>query len=72
MRSPELAKNAGKCGKNAEDAAKNAIENTVWLEWCLPLKSPMFRLVLHNWALKAWEVVMEQLSAVVQLKNIMN
>ena len=56
MRSPGLAKNAEKCGKNAENAAKNAIENAVWLEWCLPLKTPMFRLVLHNWALKAWTV----------------
>ena len=56
MRSPGLAKNADKCGKNAENAAKNTIENAVWLEWCLPLKTPMFRLVLHNWALKAWTV----------------
>ena len=56
MRSPGLAKNAGKCGKNAENAAKNAIENAVLLEWCLSLKTPMFCLVLHNWALKAWTV----------------
>ena len=56
MRSPGLAKNAEKCGKNAENAAKNAIENAVLLEWCLPLETPMFRLVLHNWALKAWTV----------------
>ena len=56
MRSPGLPKNAEKCGKNAENAAKNAIENAVLLEWCLPLETPMFRLVLHNWALKAWTV----------------
>ena len=56
MRSPGLTKNAEKCGKNAENAAKNAIENAVLLEWCLPLETPMFRLVLHNWALKAWTV----------------
>ena len=56
MRLPGLAKTAEKCGQNAENAAKNAIENAVWLEWCLPLKTPMFRLVLHNWALKAWTV----------------
>ena len=54
--SPRLAKNAGKCGENAENAAKNAIENAVFLEWCLPLETPMFRLVLHNRALKAWIV----------------
>ena len=41
-----------KCGK----MRKNAIENAVLLEWCLPLEAPMFRLVLHNWALKAWTV----------------
>ena len=29
MRSPGLAKNAGKCRKNAENAAKNAMENAV-------------------------------------------
>ena len=54
----------GECGrrdwqkmrKNAENAAKNAIENAVCLEWCLPLETPMFRLVLHDWALKAWTV----------------
>ena len=51
-----IGKKCGKCGKNAENAAKNAIENAVLLEWCLPLETPMFRLVLHNWALKAWTV----------------
>ena len=56
MRSPGLAKNEEKCRKNAQNAAQNAIENAVWLEWCLPLKTPMFRLVLHNWVLKAWTV----------------
>ena len=62
--------------ENAEKIAENAIENAVLLEWCLPLETSMFRLVLHNWALKAWtqlgaqSIVMEQLSAVVQLKNI--
>ena len=56
MRSPGLAKNAGKCGKNAENAAKIAIENAVLLELCLPLETPMFRLVLHNRALKVWTV----------------
>ena len=56
MRLPGLAKKAEKCGQNAENAAKNAIENAVWLEWCLPLRTPMFHLVLHNWALKAWTV----------------
>ena len=56
MQSPGLAKNAEKCGKNAENAAKNAIENAFLLEWCLPLETSMFRLVLHNCALKAWTV----------------
>ena len=56
MRSPGLAKNTEKCGKNAENAAKNAIENAVLLECCLPLETPMFRLVLRNLALKAWTV----------------
>ena len=56
MRSPGLANNAEKRGKNAENVAKNAIENAVLLEWCLPLETPMFRLVLHNWELKAWTV----------------
>ena len=51
-----IGKNAEKCRQNAENAAKNAIENAVWLEWCLPLKTPMFRLVLQNSALKAWTV----------------
>ena len=49
-------KNAEKSGKKAENAAKNAIENAVLLEWCLPLETPMFRPVLHNWAPKAWTV----------------
>ena len=48
MRSPGLAKNAEKCGKNAE--------NAILLEWCLPLETPMFRLVLHDRVLKAWTV----------------
>ena len=42
------------CGKNAEKAEKNAIENVVLLEWCLPLETPMFHVVLHDRALKAW------------------
>ena len=42
--------------KMRKNAAKNAIENAILLEWCLPLKTPMFRLVLHNRALKAWTV----------------
>ena len=62
MRSPRLA-------KNAENAAKNAIENAVLLEWCMPLETPMFRLVLHPGA-QSMDGLMEQLSAVVQLKNI--
>ena len=41
-----------KMRENAENAAKNAIGNAVLLEWCLPLETPMFRLVLHNRALK--------------------
>ena len=48
MRSPGLAKYAEKCGKNAE--------NAVLLDWCMPLETPMFHLVLHDWALKAWTV----------------
>ena len=60
MRSPGLAKKmrekAEKCGGNAENAAKNAIENAVLLEWCMPLETPMFHLVLHDRALKAWTV----------------
>ena len=48
MRSLGLAKNAGKCGKNAENAAKNAIENAVSLEWCLPLETPMFHPFLNS------------------------
>ena len=56
MQAPGLAENMEKCGKIAEDAAQNAIENAVLLEWCLLLGTPMFRLVLHNWALKAWTV----------------
>ena len=42
MRSPGLAKNAEKCRENAGNAAKNAIENAVLLEWCMPPKTPMF------------------------------
>ena len=56
MRSPGLANNAEKGRKKAEKGAKNAIANAVLLEWCLPLKTPMFRLVLHDRALKAWTV----------------
>ena len=48
-----MRKNAEKMRKMRQ---KNAIENAVLLEWCLPLETPMFRLVLHNWALKAWTV----------------
>ena len=54
MRSPGLAKNAEKCRGNGEKAAKNVIENAVLLEWCLPLETPMFHVVLHGRALKAW------------------
>ena len=56
MRSPGLAKNAGKCGENAENTAKNAMENAVLFEWCMPLETPMFHLVLHDRALNAWTV----------------
>ena len=52
MRSPGLAKNAEKCGK----CGKNAMENAILLEWCMPPETPMFRLVLHDRALKAWTV----------------
>ena len=38
-----------KCG----NAAKNAMENAVLFEWCVPLETPMFCLVLHDRALKA-------------------
>ena len=73
---PVLPGGGGGCGrrdwqkmrKNAENAEKNAIDNAVLLEWCMPLETPMFRLVLHDWVLK--DGLMEQLSAVVQLKNI--
>ena len=51
-----IGKKSGKGGKSVENAAKNAIENAVLLEWYLPLETPMFRLVLHNRALKAWTV----------------
>ena len=44
MRSLGLAKNAGKCGKNVENAAKNAIENAV----LLPLETPMFHPFLNS------------------------
>ena len=48
-----VARIGKKCGENA---GKNAIENAVLLEWYLPLETPMFRLVLHKRALKAWTV----------------
>ena len=44
----------GKKYRNAENAAKSAIEKAVLFEWCFPLETPVFRLVLHNRALKAW------------------
>ena len=59
-----MGRGGGECGRrdwqkmreNAENEAKNAIENAVLLEWCLPLETPTFRLVLHNSALKPWTV----------------
>ena len=42
--------------ENAAKAAKNAIEEAVLLEWCMTLETPMFHIVLHNRALKAWTI----------------
>ena len=65
MRSPGLAKNAGKMRKMGQ---KNAIENAV--EWCLPLETVSSRLARSG--AQSMDGLMEQLSAVVQLKNIMD
>ena len=46
----------GAGGMPSPGLAKNAMENAVLLEWCMPLETPMFRLVLHDRALKAWTV----------------
>ena len=51
-----MGKKCGKMRENAGNAAKNAMENAVLLEWCMPLETPMFHLVLHDQALKAWTV----------------
>ena len=47
---------AGIGKKNAEKCGENAMENAVLLEWCMPLETPMFHLILHDRALKAWAV----------------